>query len=61
MLLLVDNGSVFTKDIANTLSDSNIKFEQMKFDEINSEEISKFDSQYFRSQTGIGIDANTTH
>ena len=44
MLLLVDNGSVFTKDIANTLSDSNIKFEQMKFDEINSEEISKFDS-----------------
>jgi cation/acetate symporter len=24
-------------------------------------EINKFDSQYFRSQTGIGIDANTTH
>ena len=44
MLLLVDNGSVFTKDIANTLSDSNVKFEQMTFDEINSEEISKFDS-----------------
>ena len=44
MLLLVDNGSVFTKDIANTLSDSNVKFEQMTFDEINSEEIGKFDS-----------------
>ena len=24
-------------------------------------EINKFDSQYFRSQTGIGIDANTSH
>ena len=44
MLLLVDNGSIFTKDIANTLSNSDVKFEQMTFDEINSEEISKFDS-----------------
>ena len=44
MLLLVDNGSVFTKDIANTLSNSDVKFEQKSFDEINSEEISKFDS-----------------
>ena len=44
MLLLVDNGSVFTKDIANTLSNSDVKFEQKTFDEINSEEIGKFDS-----------------
>jgi GMP synthase (glutamine-hydrolysing) len=44
VLLLVDNGSIFTKDIANTLSNSDVKFEQMTFDEINSEEISKFDS-----------------
>ena len=44
MLLLVDNGSVFTKDIANTLSNSDVKFEQKPFDEINSEEIGKFDS-----------------
>ena len=44
MLLLVDNGSVFTKDIANTLSNSDVKFEQKTFDEINSEEIGKFNS-----------------
>ena len=44
MLLLVDNGSVFTKEIVNTLSNSDVKFEQKTFDEINSEEIGKFDS-----------------
>ena len=44
MLLLVDNGSVFTKDIANTLSNSDVKFVQKSFDEINFEEIDKFDS-----------------
>ena len=44
MLLLVDNGSVFTKHIAETLSNSDIKFEQKSSDEINSEYISKFDS-----------------
>ena len=44
MLLLVDNGSVFTKDIANTLSISDVKFEQKFFDEIDTEEIGKFDS-----------------
>ena len=34
-----------------------------KFDrsENGYKEINKFDSQYFRSQTGIGIDANTSH
>ena len=44
MLLLVDNGSVFTKDIADTLSNSDVKFEQKSFDEINPEEIGKYDS-----------------
>jgi len=44
LLLLVDNGSVFTKDITNTLSNSNVVFEQKSFDEINHEDIGKFDS-----------------
>ena len=44
MLLLVDNGSVFTKDIANTLSESDVIFEKKSFDEINPDEIAKFDS-----------------
>ena len=44
MLLLVDNGSVFTKDIANTLSNSDVKFEQKTFDEISLDEIRKYDS-----------------
>ena len=44
MLLLVDNGSVFTKDIANTLSESDVIFEKRSFDEINPDEIAKFDS-----------------
>ena len=44
MLLLVDNGSVFTKHIASTLSNSDVKFVQKSVDEINSEEISKFHS-----------------
>jgi len=44
VLLLVDNGSVFTKDIADTLSNSDVKFEQKSFDEINPEEIGKYDS-----------------
>ena len=44
MLLLVDNGSVFTKDIANTLSESDVIFEKRSFDEINPDEIGKYDS-----------------
>jgi len=44
VLLLVDNGSVFTKDIANTISNSDVVFEQKSFDEINLEEIGNFDS-----------------
>ena len=44
MLLLVDNGSVFTKDISNTLSKSDVKFEQKSFDHISLDEIRKYDS-----------------
>ena len=44
MLLLVDNGSIFTKDIANTLSNSDVKFVQKSFDEISTEEIDNHDS-----------------
>ena len=44
MLLLVDNGSVFTKDIANTLSNSEIKFDQKSFDQINLDDISRYNS-----------------
>jgi len=44
VLLLVDNGSVFTKDISNTLSKSDVKFEQKSFDHISLDEIRKYDS-----------------
>ena len=44
VLLLVDNGSVFTKDIANTLSNSGIKFDQKSSDQINLNDISNYDS-----------------
>ena len=40
----MDNGSVFTKDIAQTLSNSNVKYEQKSFSEINPDEIEQFDS-----------------
>ena len=44
MLLLVDNGSVFTKDISNILLKSDVKFEQKSFDEVGLDEIRKYDS-----------------
>ena len=44
MLLLVDNGSVFTKDIAKTLSNAGIKFDQKPADQINLDDISNYDS-----------------
>ena len=44
MLLLVDNGSVFTKDISNTLSKSDVKFEIKSFDEISFDDIDNYDS-----------------
>ena len=44
MLLLVDNGSVFTKDIANTLSNADVKFEIKSFDEIRIDEFDTYTS-----------------
>ena len=44
MLLLVDNGSVFTKDITNTLSNSDVTFDQKSFDQIGLDDISNYDS-----------------
>ena len=44
MLLLVDNGSVFTKDIAQTLSNSDIKFDQKSPDQVNLDSITDYDS-----------------
>ena len=44
MLLLVDNGSVFTKDIANTLSNYDVTFDQKYFDQIKLDDISNYDS-----------------
>ena len=44
VLLLVDNGSVFTKDIANTLSNSGINFDQKSSDQINLDDIYRYDS-----------------
>lgn len=44
MLLLVDNGSVFTKDIAQTLSNSDIKFDQKSPDQVNLDTITDYDS-----------------
>ena len=42
--MLVDNGSVFTKDIANVLSNSDVKFVLKLFDQININEIDNYDS-----------------
>ena len=44
MLLLVDNGSVFTKDIAQTLSNSDVKFDQKSPDQVNLDTITDYDS-----------------
>ena len=44
MLLLVDNGSVFTKDIAQALSNSDVKFDQKSPDQVNLDSISDYDS-----------------
>ena len=61
MLLLVDNGSVFTKDIANTLSNSNIVFEQKSFDEINLQDIAKFDSFILSGRRNNDSQMNVTN
>ena len=61
MLLLVDNGSVFTKDIANTLLNSDVKFEQKTFDEINPEDIEKFNSFILSGRRNNNAQMNATN
>ena len=44
MLLVVDNGSVFTPNILDTLSKKNIKFSLVSFQKINELDWKKFNS-----------------
>ena len=44
MLLVIDNGSSYTKNLVTFLSDKKIKFESQKFDEVNLSNISEFNS-----------------
>tara|TARA_B100000029_G_scaffold149749_1_gene145024 strand:- start:290 stop:826 length:537 start_codon:yes stop_codon:yes gene_type:complete len=61
VLLLVDNGSVFTKDIANTLSKSDIIFEQKTFDKINPEDFVKFNSFILSGRRNNDSQMNATN
>ena len=44
MLLVVDNGSIYTKNLIDFLSENKVKFIVSKFDEIDSLDKSEFDS-----------------
>ena len=44
MLLVVDNGSIYTKNLIDFLSENKAKFIVSKFDEIDSLDKSEFDS-----------------
>ena len=44
MLLVVDNGSIYTKNLVNFLSEKKIKFTSQKFDEVNLSDIQQFNS-----------------
>ena len=44
MLLVVDNGSIYTKNLTTFLSDKKTEFTIQKFDEINISNISEFNS-----------------
>ncbi len=44
MLLLVDNGSIFTKNIVDFLFDKKLEFISIPFDKISSSEIAKYES-----------------
>ena len=44
MLLVVDNGSIYTKNLVNFLSEKKIKFISQKFDEVNLSDIQQFNS-----------------
>ena len=44
MLLVVDNGSIYTKNLVNFLSEKKIEFISKKFDEVNLSDIQQFNS-----------------
>ena len=44
MLLVVDNGSIYTKNLVNCISEQNVDFSTVKFNEAPSLEISQFNS-----------------
>ena len=44
MLLVVDNGSIYTKNLVNFLSEKKIKFVSQKFDEVNLSDMQQFNS-----------------
>ena len=44
MLLVVDNGSIYTKNLTNFLTEKNISFEQQTPHSLNLDSISKYDS-----------------
>ena len=44
MLLVVDNGSIYTKNLVNFLSEKKIKFISQKFDEVDLSDIQQFNS-----------------
>ena len=44
MLLIVDNGSIYTKNLVDFLSEKKIKFISQKFDEVNLSDIQQFNS-----------------
>ena len=44
MLLVIDNGSIYTKNLVNHISEQNVNFSTVKFNEVIHLEISQFDS-----------------
>jgi len=44
LLLVVDNGSIYTINLINFLSEKNIEFISKKFDEVNLSDIRQFNS-----------------
>jgi len=44
LLLVVDNGSIYTKNLVNFLSEKKIKLVSQKFDEVNLSDMQQFNS-----------------
>tara|TARA_Y100001949_G_scaffold27002_1_gene20088 strand:+ start:445 stop:987 length:543 start_codon:yes stop_codon:yes gene_type:complete len=44
LLLVIDNGSIYTKNLVNYISEQTVDFSTVKFNEVPSLEISQFDS-----------------